>query len=525
MKERSLQFRFLITVMSAILIVTIFVGGFSIYEVDRYIQKEAQHLTEVTCENEATKINGTFSNMEKSVRIMENYVLSFFDSATDIENPDKQNEALQFIDEMFVNVAKNTDGAIAYYLRFNPDISNSTAGIFYSKVPGSDEYVRFAPTDLGIYDKNDTEHVGWYWQPYEAGHPIWMAPYYNQNNHILMISYVAPLYYEDTFIGVVGMDFDYTVLTEIIHEIKIYENGFAHLELDNVIIHDGTESATSAASRDDSNDYFRVSEVLVNGMTLVLSADYDDIRQIRYEIAFKIVFIVILFALVFALFVSFMVKQIVKPLKKLTDASLKLANGDYNVKIDRSNIREINLLSTAFENMAVHLREHQDLQHLLAHRDSLTGLRNTTSYKNWVAEFDTKIKQGGVSFGVAVLDINMLKEANDIHGHIIGNELIVTSSRIICDTFKKSPVFRIGGDEFCVILQNKDLADVKMLFDRFDSECATTYIDKDNVRFPVSIAKGFAEFDPDSDTQFSNVFERADSEMYKNKKLMKKARK
>jgi diguanylate cyclase (GGDEF)-like protein len=388
-------------------------------------------------------------------------------------------------------------------------------------VAGSDEYVRFAPTDLGIYDKNDTEHVGWYWQPYEAGHPIWMAPYYNQNNHILMISYVVPLYYEDTFIGVVGMDFDYTVLTEIIHEIKIYENGFAHLELDNVIILDGTESATSAASRDDSNDYFRVSEVLVNGMTLVLSADYDDIRQIRYDIAFKIVFIVILFALVFALFVSFMVKQIVKPLKKLTDASLKLANGDYNVKIDRSNTREINLLSTAFENMAVHLREHQDLQHLLAHRDSLTGLRNTTSYKNWVAEFDTKIKQGGVSFGVAVLDINMLKEANDIHGHIIGNELIVTSSQIICDTFKKSPVFRIGGDEFCVILQNKALADKEELFASFDSKCAKTYIGKDNEKFPISIAKGFAEFDPDKDTRFSDVFERADSEMYKNKRLMK----
>jgi diguanylate cyclase (GGDEF)-like protein len=390
-------------------------------------------------------------------------------------------------------------------------------------VAGSDEYVRFAPTDLGIYDKNDTEHVGWYWQPYEAGHPIWMAPYYNQNNHILMISYVVPLYYEDTFIGVVGMDFDYTVLTEIIHEIKIYENGFAHLELDNVIILDGTESATSAASRDDSNDYFRVSEVLVNGMTLVLSADYDDIRQIRYDIAFKIVFIVILFALVFALFVSFMVKQIVKPLKKLTDASILLSNGDYNAKIEHSNIREINLLSTAFENMVANLREHESRQHTLAYRDSLTGLRNTTSYKIWCADFDAKIRDGGVAFGVAVFDINLLKETNDRYGHIYGNELIATSSRIICDTFKKSPVFRIGGDEFCVILQNRDLSDINNLFESFESKCENTCIDKDNVTLRISVAKGFSVFDPDKDTKFSDVFERADTAMYRNKKLMKKA--
>lgn len=525
MKEQSLQFRFIITVMSAILAVTIFVGGFSIFEVDNYIQKETQHLIEVTCENEATKINNTFSDMEKSVRIMENYVLSFFESAEDIQDTDKQNEAIQLADKMFVNVAKNTDGAIAYYLRFNPDISSSTAGIFFSKVDGGDEYIRFEPTDLAAYDKADTEHVGWYWQPYEAGKPIWMTPYYNQNNNILMISYVVPLYLENSFLGVVGMDFDYTVLTEIIQKIKIYDNGFAHLELDNVIVHDGSENTGAAALKNNSKEYLRVSELLANGMTLVISADYDDIKQIRYDMALKILVIVLLFALVFSFLVTFLVKRIVKPLKDLTEASVKLSNGDYDVEIAHSSIREINMLSTTFENMILNLREHKNLQHHLAHRDSLTGLRNTTSYKGWVAEFDNKIKEGGISFGIAVLDINNLKEINDTYGHTFGNELIKTASRIICDTFKKSPVFRIGGDEFCVILQNRDLADIKALLERFNSECEKTYIDKDNIRFPISIAKGFAEFDSDKDTKFSDVFERADSEMYRNKRAMKSANK
>jgi diguanylate cyclase (GGDEF)-like protein len=524
MREQSLQFRFLVTVLSAILIITVFVGGLSIYEVDNYIQKETQNLVRVTCENEADKINYTFNGMEKSVRIMENYMLSFFESAADVKDPSKQNEALQFADEMFVNVAKDTEGAIAYYLRLNPEISNSTAGIFYSKVAGGDEYVRFDPTDIAIYDKNDTEHVGWYWQPYEAGKPIWMAPYYNQNNNILMISYVVPLYYEDLFIGVVGMDFGYTVLTEIVQSIKIYENGFAHLELDNAVIHDGNYSTHGPSSHKDPQEYLRVSEVLTNGMTLVLSASYDDIRQIRYDIGLKILFIVLLFALVFSLFVVIMVKKIVKPLKELTSASTRLAKGDYDVEIAHSNIREINLLNTTFENMIMNLREHKKLQHDLAHRDPLTGLRNTTSYKSWVAEFDNKIKGGETSFGVTVLDINYLKTINDTHGHTLGNELISTAARIISDTFKRSPVFRIGGDEFCVILQNRDLEDIKKLFESFDSECATSYVNigDGNTKFPISIAKGFAQFDPAKDTQFLDVFERADTEMYKNKRLMKK---
>ena len=205
MKEHSLQFRFLITVMSAILAVTIFVGGISIYEVDNYVQNQTQTLIKVTCENEATMISNTFENMEKSVRIMKNYVLSFFESPSDTEDPDIQKEVLQFADKMFVNIAKDTDGAIAYYFRLSPEISSNTTGIFYSHVSGSDEFVCLEPTDLSLYEKNDTEHVGWYWQPYEAGKPIWMVPYYNQNSDNLIISYVIPLYHDNSFIGIVGM--------------------------------------------------------------------------------------------------------------------------------------------------------------------------------------------------------------------------------------------------------------------------------------------------------------------------------
>jgi GGDEF domain-containing protein len=44
---------------------------------------------------------------------------------------------------------------------------------------------------------------------------------------------------------------------------------------------------------------------------------------------------------------------------------------------------------------------------------------------------------------------------------------------------------------------------------------------KENVKIPISIAKGFAEFNPERDTQFADVFKRADIEMYKNKRSMK----
>ena len=523
MKVNSIQFKFIITVISAILVIAIFVGGFSIYEVDIYIQENTKEFIDTTCSSEAAQINDIFGDIEKSVRIMESYVLSLFKSATDINDHDDQEKILQLAGEMFVDVAENTDGAVAYYLRFDPAISDSKTGIFYTRLDGSDEYVCLEPTDILIYDKDDVEHVGWFWQPYEAGRPIWMSPYYNQNNGILMISFVIPLYFEEHFIGVVGMDFDYTILTDRVHQIKVFEHGFAHLELNGIVMHTGNESHLKDHIDETNDIYLQSSEKLANGMSLVLFASYDDIRQIRYEIAYKILLAVIILALAFSLIAFLIVKKTVTPLKDLTNASIKLSNGDYDVEIEHSDTYEIQQLNTAFENMLVNLREHKRLQHALAYRDSLTGLRNTTSYRSWANDFNKRINDEDVSFGIVVLDLNYLKETNDTHGHNAGNNLIVTAAKIISETFKRSPVFRIGGDEFLVILQNRDLEDRDMLFEKFDTECKNRFIEANNTKLPISIAKGFSMFDPSTDTHLSDVFNRADEDMYKNKKVMKSA--
>ena len=516
----SMQFRFLVTVIFAMLAVTVFIGGISIYEVDNYIQSETENFVKATCENEGAQINDSFGDMEKSVQIMGSYVMGFFSSPEDIRDRVLQQKVIKSADEMFIDVAKYTGGAITYYFRFAPEISDDKTGLFYSKLKGSDEYISLEPTDLSLYEKDDTEHVGWYWQPYEAGQPVWMKPYYNQNNDVLMISYVVPMYFEEEFVGIVGMDFDYQVLTERVHEIKIYENGFAHLELDGIVIHNDDSELAEKASKN-SGEYLRVSQKLVNGMTLVLSASYDDIRQIRYDIAFEILFAVVALSGLLTIVVILVVKKIVDPLKKLTDASAKLSKGDYDVEIMQSNTHEIKLLSVAFENMAARLREREELLLLSANRDSLTGLRNNTSYTAWVEEFDKEIANKNVDFGVVVLDVNGLKIANDEYGHAIGNELIIASAKVVSHVFKRSPVFRIGGDEFLVVLQNGDLEDCEELFAKLDAECKKTYI-QEKEQIHVSIARGFARFDSGKDAGFVDVFKRADDAMYENKRMMKK---
>ena len=523
MKTKSMQFQFLMTIISAMLAITVFIGGLSIYEVDQFIQHQTEDFINVTCEKDASQINDIFGDMEKSVHIMESYVLGLINSKADIEDAKKQAEILKRSDEMFVDVANNTDGAVAYYFRFTPELSHNTSGLFYSKVSGKGDFIPFELTDLSLYSKDDVEHVGWYWQPFEAGKPVWMTPYYNKNNDILMISYVVPMYFENEFIGVVGMDFDYTVLTDKVHNIKIYENGFAHLEFEGADVYNA-DHAEDAKLHEHPEEYLSVSEELRNGMNLIISASYNDIRRIRYDIALKILFVVLLLAVLFSLIAIFIVKKIVHPLKKLTDASVKLSSGDYDIKPVHSNTYEIKLLSTAFENMALHLKEHEKLQHLLAYRDSLTGLRNTNSYWAWITDFDKEIESGEIVFGVLVFDINYLKETNDRYGHDVGNKLIVSAARMISCIFKRSPVFRIGGDEFLVILQNRDLEEYKELLTKFDEECLNEHVITGKENIPISIAKGFARYDAEKDLHFVDVFNRADDAMYEDKRNIKGAK-
>ena len=96
-KTVSLRFRFFTTVIVAMLAIAVFIGGVCLYEVDNYVQTQAENFVSVTCENEGARINGSLSNMEKSVKIMESYLMDFFTSGTDVEDKALQEKTLKLV--------------------------------------------------------------------------------------------------------------------------------------------------------------------------------------------------------------------------------------------------------------------------------------------------------------------------------------------------------------------------------------------------------------------------------------------
>lgn len=157
-----------------------------------------------------------------------------------------------------------------------------------------------------------------------------------------------------------------------------------------------------------------------------------------------------------------------------------------------------------------------------ANHDELTGARNKNAYKDYEAALNKEIEAAGdVKFAILVCDINNLKKINDSLGHIDGDKYIKNACLLICNTFVHSPVFRIGGDEFVVVIRGSDYAEKDELVRKFQSIVsynATYDVTPDR---PV-IASGMCEFSRDKHSCVADVFNKADKLMYDNKIRLKR---
>ena len=151
--------------------------------------------------------------------------------------------------------------------------------------------------------------------------------------------------------------------------------------------------------------------------------------------------------------------------------------------------------------------------------DSLTGVKNKHAYEQWEEKIDAQIKAGEQQpFAMVVCDINSLKAVNDLYGHKEGDACIRNACRKICSVFTHSPVFRIGGDEFVVILSGGDYDRRTELMEQISAVPA----DRTKIRIGETLAAGMVEFNRNRHFSLLSVFEEADKAMYERKQFLKK---
>ena len=151
-----------------------------------------------------------------------------------------------------------------------------------------------------------------------------------------------------------------------------------------------------------------------------------------------------------------------------------------------------------------------------AYRDALTHVGSKIAYNKKIADMNANITDG-TEFAIVMIDVNFLKMVNDKHGHAAGDTYLTGCCSVICNIYKHSPVFRVGGDEFVAILTGEDYQNRTERLAQMRESFEQSYKREDiDPWLRYSAAFGMAEYSA-SDGNVESVYERADKEMYKNK--------
>ncbi len=517
---KSIRSKILIVVISGLLVITAVVSAIAVTMTHEVMHKDADRILKNVTEKHAAQINDVLGDMQKSAAIMEHYAESEITSLDQLSDMQYRKEYLEKTNKMFSEVALNTKSIAGFYLRLNPKYTDSTTG-YYNVILEDKAIKSMQVTDLSKYKEDDTRNVSWYYTPVREGTPVWLEPYYFPGYETQLISYTIPLYVESELLGVIGFDMDFGALIDKINEISVYENGYALL-----VSADGKKVYNDENAAESDEEHTRSSYELLNDMSLELRADYADIQRDIRPMLRKIVvafLVVLFFSILYTVIVTY---RIVRPLRQLTAAAEKLSDGVTGAKVDIVQVNskdEIGTLSRVFKSTYEKIQEYTAYINALAYRDALTGIKNSTSYSEAIKEINKEINLDNPQFGVLVADINNLKETNDKYGHDVGNELIIHTAKILNGTFKNSSVFRIGGDEFAVILKGRDYENYRALLEDLDDTVSHDCISEEEI--PVSVARGVALYNPEIDAVYEDVFTKADHAMYLNKQETKNSAK
>ena len=349
--------------------------------------KDAMTMMQLTGQKKTEEINSTIQKIEQSVDTLSEVAMSNFDYDSFRQSKDYADTYTETVQQAVLDFANHTNGAVTVYLRYNPNYSNPTSGVFAQRQSVDSELQCLTPTDFSMYDESDVEHVGWYYLPVQAKEAIWMSPYMNENINIYMISYVVPLFAEDgTSIGIVGMDIDFSQITDLVDETTVYQSGYAFLTdaSGSIMHHKNVDEGTVITDLDsslkkgadflaeDGNQgktleytYKNVDKKLAfynldNGMKLVLTAPVSEIYSEAYGLAKMIILAMIVAFILSAVIGIVMGTGLTKPIRQLTSVIEQTAALDFRPTEAGAKLRkqkdEIGDMATKIHDMRKKLR-------------------------------------------------------------------------------------------------------------------------------------------------------------------------
>ena len=539
---RSLRTR--ITFMTLLIIsVTVIAITFScVFFIQKNEHRRSDQILLLLCETGERNLDYYFDSVQKAVAKVSSYAETDLLDGLDDTNLSKH---MDNVEKYFDIMAHRTNGVLTYYYRIDPEISKTVKGFWYTNLDGNG-FVPHEVTDITLYDTNDTSSLVWFTVPKFKKEPIWIPPYITDNLDVKVISYNVPIFWRGTFVGVIGIEIDYSTMAEQVDSIRLYDNGYAFLndsegnlfyhpriDVSSVKAEDMPATPDRVLSKSTFIEYTFNGEKreaawlpLSNGMRLNVTVPVSETKGDWKRLIWNILVLAVEIFAVATVLVMFYTRKITKPLEELTYAAKQVDNGNYDFELKYNGDDEVGRLTATFRSLAEHMHTHISDLNKRAYVDALTSVRNKGAYSTYIDELQTKLDADGshIKFAIGMFDCDDLKLINDEYGHEKGDMYLKLSSQLICKAFRHSPVFRIGGDEFSVILQNDDYRNIDALIVNFCRSIDELCQAAKNPWEKVHVSYGIAVYDQRNDHSVADVSRRADKIMYENKRIQKAAR-
>ena len=488
-KKKKRALRFPITVKTVIMIV---VFGMVLAEIAMiYFSIVSNNNNKQYFKDDATELSSTVAlSIDKNeVKEVKDFVVSIYDTYTDKPTRDKEGTAEYDNYMKKVGEVRNLASykSIQSYLHGVKDVNKDTDGVYVAYVDYANKLCVYL-----VYDQeNEIYPVGVVDALYEEDYPL-------VDDH--MLGFVASIYES--------------------------ENG------------EGMLCTAGAPIVDDKGDVIGYALVDISMATIRSKQASSIVRLFLYLVA-----TVVLLTMLGMLVVHF---TLIKPVKTLQQAAKsydvnepektheKFVNLKVNTHDEFSDLAENmrtmeNDINTKISELVKTNDELVQSQRVartmteLANKDGLTGVKNKLSYQKAIEALNDKIAhREEMQFGIAMVDLNYLKQINDEFGHNSGDAALVKLCNLICAIFAHSPVYRVGGDEFVVLLRNRDYHRADELIAIFNNKIDELWEDKELPLYErISAAIGYAKYDIKKHNSAEDVFKDADSNMYIRKRDMK----
>lgn len=537
---KSIRSKIMWLLFSSVLVCSLVIGTLCIFLTSIVIEKNSNENMALMCELYSKDIDILFAKAEDSVDTLAHLVAGENFSLEEMKDAQFRKNFSKSLEKNALHHVESVEGSEAVFLYFNPELGEENNGFCFVRNLNTNSFAQI--TTQNVIDFEDSTQKNFWNTATKSQKGTWLEFYYNNNLKRNVITYVVPIYKEGQFLGVLGTHLSSEYIEEIAKQISVLESGkLAVLKSDGTVMYhptfdqgaplgEGNPGFDGVIEQLSSDDYdgelitYHMDGVrkmitgheLRNGMMMVCFAPASEIyhEQILLSTATTgITLAVIIFGFLFTIFLS---NTVASPIKKLNEAAKHLTDGEYDFKSLSHSKDELGELSSTLIEARKMIKHQMHRLDDKAHRDGLTAVNNKAAFLEREVEINRKIASENADFYVAVFDVNKLKITNDFFGHVAGDKLLTTVASHLSAYFDPENIYRIGGDEFVVIIPEENGFNCKKLVKACSDSMKKLTIEG----FPdcaVSCAYGLVRYDPETDSQFSDVVHRADKEMYKHK--------